>query len=125
MALQTSASVGLISRALGSQWDGPVAGDERSSGQVGTAVEALGVVARMALLAQHGGARLQQRRHIRTVRRVAVGAILSHGRMLIQKGTALFRMAGVAGFRNGVLHHQPRPRRTVRVVAVGAGDFTV
>src|ERR1700757_2332630 len=75
MALQTSATVGLISRALGSRRDGPVAGYKGSAGQVCSAVEALGVIARVALLAKHRGTRLQQRRYIRTVRRVAVGAI--------------------------------------------------
>src|SRR5215469_11682987 len=68
MALQTSASIGLISRAMGSQRNGPVAGHKGSAGQVCSAVEALGVIARVALLAKHRGTRLQQRRHIRTVR---------------------------------------------------------
>ena len=123
MALQTSSSVGLVSRALGSQWDGPVACHKGSAGQVGGAVKALGVVAGVALLAKHGCARLQQRRHIGTVRGVAVSAILNNGCMLPQERAALFRVAGVAGLRDGVLHHQPRPGGTVRVVAVGAGDF--
>ena len=58
MALQTSAAVGLVSRALGSKWDRPVSSDKDSAGQVGRAVESLGVVASVALLAEHGGARL-------------------------------------------------------------------
>ena len=123
MALQTSASVGLISRALGSQWDGPVAGDKVSAGQVCATVKALGVVASVALLAEHGGTRLQEGCHIRTVRRMAVGAILSDRGMFPQKWAALFRVAGIAGLGDCVLHHQPRSGGTMRVVAVGAGDL--
>jgi len=123
MALQTSASVGLVSRALASLWDGPVTGDKGSAGQVCSTVKALGMVAGVALLAEHGCARLQQRRHIGTVWIVAVGAVLNDGRVFPQKRSALFRVAGVAGLGDGVLHHQARASRTVRVVAVGAADF--
>ena len=123
MALQTSASVGLVSRALASRWDGPVTRDKGSAGQVGRAVEALGVVASVALLAEHGGTRLQERRHIRPVRRMAVGAVFNDGRVFPQKRSALFRVACVAGLGNGVLHHQARACGTVRVVAVGAANF--
>src|SRR5579862_2724065 len=105
MALQTSASIGLVSRALGSQWNGPVAGYKGSAGQVCCAVKALGVVAGVALLAEHRCARLQQWRYIRSVRRVAIGAVLNDGGMLPQEWSALFRMAGVAGLRDGVLDH--------------------
>src|ERR1700692_1988717 len=116
MALQTSASVGLVSRALGSQWNGPVARYKGSTGQVCSTVKALGMVASVAFLAQHGCARLQQRRHIRPMRRVAVGAILNDGSMLPQEWTEIFRMAGVTGLSDGVLHHQTRSRGSVRVV---------
>ena len=81
------------------------------------------MVACVARLAEHGRTCLQHRRHIRAMRRVAVGAILNDGGMLPQKWTTLFRMAGVAGLGDGVLNHQPRPRGTVRVVAVRTGDF--
>ena len=123
MALQTSASVGLVSRALGSEWDGPVARYKGAAGQVCTAVKTLGVIAGVTLLAQHGRARLQQRRHTRSVRRVAVGAVLNDGGMLPQEWAALLGVAGVAGFSDGVLDHQPRSRGSVRVVAVRAGDL--
>src|SRR5215469_18567960 len=95
MALQTSASVGLVRRALASQWNGPVARYKGSAGQVCSTVKALGMVAGVALLAEHGCARLQQRRHIGPVWRVAVGAVLNHGGVLPQKRTALFRVAGI------------------------------
>ena len=54
---------------------------------------------------------------------MAVGAVLNDGRVFPQKRSALFRVAGVAGLGDGVLHHQARASRTVRVVAVGAANF--
>ena len=56
---------------------------------------------------------------------MAVGAVLNDGCVLPQERSALFRVAGVAGLGNGVLHHQARAGRTMRVVAVGAGDLAI
>ncbi len=105
MAKQATPGIALSCRALASQRDGTVAGGHVSGRQVGTAVKILAVVTRVTVLAQHGGPRRQQRHLVRAVRRVAVRAVVDNRRMLPQKGTALFRMARVAGLVNRVLHH--------------------
>ena len=77
----------------------------------------------VAFLAQERSTRLQQRRNVGTVRRMAVGAILGCGLVFPQEGSAFFRMAGEASFNHrGLLQHLGTGR-TVRIVAVGADDL--
>ena len=77
----------------------------------------------MALLAQEGRARFEQRRNIGAVRGVAVGAVLGHRLVLEQEGAAFFRMALVAGLGHGVFLEQLGATGAVRVVAVRAAHF--
>lgn len=72
----------------------------------------------VTLLAQEWSTRLQQRRDVGAVRRMAVRAILSHRLMFPQEGAALFGMAGVASLGHRVLLEQFGTGRTVRIVAV-------
>ena len=54
------------------------------------------------------------------MRAVAIGTIFCHRLMLKKERPALFRMAAVAGFDNGVFLHHGRARRAVGIVAIGA-----
>ena len=56
----------------------------------------------MTLLAKEGNRRDQQRVLIRSMRRVAVQAVLAHRRMLEQEGSTFFRMALIARLVDGV-----------------------
>jgi hypothetical protein len=87
--------------------------------QIGGTVDSAGVIAAMAFLAQVWRASFQQRRFGRTVRCMAVGAIVKHGAMLPQERAAFLGVAGVTGFVDRVLDQQFRTRRTVRIVAIG------
>ena len=77
----------------------------------------------MALLAQERRTRPQQIRRGGAVRVVANRAVFGHRLMRTHKRAALLHVAGIASVVHAVAHHQRRPRRTVRVVAVGAGDL--
>src|SRR5581483_4625490 len=78
------------------------------------------VLAVVALLAEPGRARRQERRQVGAVRRVAVRAALDGRLVLPQIRAALVRVAGPAGLVDGVLLHHARAGRAVRVVAIGA-----
>ena len=65
-------------------------------------------------LAQERCADREQGRLRRTVRLVAVVAILGNRLMLPQKRAAEFRMTGSAGLVDGVFDQLRRPRRAVR-----------
>src|SRR5664279_369737 len=62
----------------------------------------------VAFVAQEWRPRLQQRRDVRTVWRVTVGAIFTAWLMLPKERAALFRVAGRAGFGHGILRQQLR-----------------
>src|SRR5450759_2417240 len=77
----------------------------------------------MTLLAHERGTGYQQRRNVRTVRRMAVPAVLGDGLMFEQEGAALLRVAGVAGLVHRVLLDQLRSRRAVWIVTVRTYDL--
>ena len=68
-----------------------------------------GMCAVMALLTQERCTRLQQRRNVRAMGAVAVGAILTHRLVLEQEGAAFFSMALVAGFCHRIFLELLRP----------------
>jgi hypothetical protein len=75
----------------------------------------------MALLAKQRRPFGQQRRVDGAVRRMAQAAVLGHGRMLPQKGTALVGVTGVTGFiqrRASQQHGRTRPVGLVTVAAI-------
>jgi hypothetical protein len=73
----------------------------------------------MTFLAQEWRTRLQQRRNVGTVRRMADGAVFRDGLMLKQEGAAFFRMAGIASFGDRIFLEQLGAGRAMRVVAIG------
>ena len=77
----------------------------------------------MTLVAQERRTRFQQRRDIRAMRGMTVGAILVNRLVFPQKRTALLGVTGEAGFGDGGLLDQLRSARSVRIVAVGAGHL--
>ena len=89
----------------------------------GAAVNVAGVKpGNMALLAQPGGPADQQVRVVRTVRRVAVGAIVLYRRMLPQERPAFLCVAVIALFIDRVTLQVAGSGRTVWLVAVRAGQ---
>lgn len=56
---------------------------------------------------------------------MTVHAVLPYGRMLEQEGAALFLVAAKTGFIHRGLHKQALERAAVRIMTVGAGDFTL
>jgi len=82
------------------------------------------VTVHMALLAQEWDRCDQQRRLVRAVRGVAIQAILAHGRVLEQEGSALLRMALIAGFVDRVGLEQGTGQRAMRVVAIIAAHLS-
>ena len=56
---------------------------------------------------------------------MTVHAVLPYGRMLEQEGAALFLVAAKTGFIHRGLYKQAIERAPVRVMTVGAGDFTL
>ena len=77
----------------------------------------------VALLAQKGRTRFQQRCDVGAVRCVAVGAVFCHGLVLKQEGAAFFSMALVASLGHGVLFQKFGTGRAVRIVAICASHF--
>jgi len=78
--------------------------------QIGAAIELRTVITAMALLAQPRSTRLEQGSIGRAVRRMTVAAIIDHRAVFPEEGTAFFGMAGIAGFIQGILDQQLRPR---------------
>lgn len=77
----------------------------------------------MAFLAQPRGALFQQGRVVGTVRCMAIGAIIKHGRMLPEERAALLGMAGIASFIGGIFNQQFWPGRTVGIVTFRTGSL--
>ena len=77
----------------------------------------------MTLLTQKRNWCDQQRALIRTVRRVAIEAVLANGRMLEQERTALLRMALVARLVDRVGLEQRIGQGAVRIMAVVAAHL--
>src|ERR1700683_2776483 len=75
----------------------------------------------MARLAEKRRAHLEKRGLCRTVRIVAIGAVLRDRLVLPQEGPPEFSVTGGAGFRDGVLDELRRCRRAVRRMAGGTG----
>ena len=87
------------------------------------AAEGLAIVLRfvVTILTKIGRTLLQQARLHRTVRRVADGALFLHRRVLPQKWSPLFVMAGVAGVVNGDAFQEVGADGPMGVMAIGAG----
>ena len=79
----------------------------------------------MALLAQQMSARRQQLGIARTMRRVTVQAILADRRMVPEKRTPFFGMAGVTHSIYGMTHEHLPPLPAMRIVAGSAADLHV
>ena len=73
---------------------------------------------RVALVAQHGSAHLQQVFGGGAVGVVAVGAVVADRLMVVHEGAALFHVAGVAGLIDAVALHQLGTNGTMRIVAI-------
>jgi len=80
---------------------------------------------RMAVVTQERHLFFQQTSILRTVRRMAVGAIFTHRLMFPQERAALLGMAVVANFRHAHFFEQLRSGGTVRIVAIRADHFTL
>lgn len=79
----------------------------------------------VALLAQHVSPSSQKLRIIRAMRRVTVHTILARRRMLPQKRSPLFRMAGVANVIGRMFHKHLAAATAMRIVAGSATDLHV
>jgi hypothetical protein len=80
---------------------------------------------RVTLLAQPGGADLQQLGAHRAVRVMAIEAVLHDRRVLPKEGAAALRVALVAGLIDGGCDEKFWVGSSVRVVAVRAGDHSL
>src|SRR5665213_358895 len=118
VAKQAAPCIALCCRTLTTQRYAAAGSRHVSVWQVGATIEVFAVVARVAVLAKHWCTNRQQRRRIRTVRRVAVGAVVSHRSVLTQERTALLCVARIAGLVHRLFHQQLRSRRSVWVVTV-------
>ncbi len=79
----------------------------------------------MALLAQQANASSQKLRIVRAMRRVTVQAILADRRMVPEKRTPLFGMAGVTHIINGVIDEHLSTLPAMRIVAGSAADLHI
>ena len=79
----------------------------------------------MALLAQEMSPSGEQLGIVRTMRRVTVHAILADRRMVPEKRSAFFGMAGVTHVIDGMIHQHLAPFPAMRMVAGGAADLHV
>ncbi len=77
----------------------------------------------VALLAEERNRRDQQRALIRAVRRVAIEAVLTNGRMLEQERSTLFRMALIARLVHRIGFEQRAGQCAVRIMAVVAAHL--
>ena len=88
----------------------------------GAAVSHAGVVPGVvALLAEPGTTAVEKGGVVGTMRLVAGAAILANRLVFEHKGAALFSVAFVAGFIDGVLHQAGFACRTMGFVAIGTG----
>jgi hypothetical protein len=79
----------------------------------------------MALLAPQMNASCQKLGIVRTMRRVTIQAILAHGRMLPEKRTPFFGMAGVTNIIDGIIHEHLPTLPAMRIVTGSAADLHV
>jgi hypothetical protein len=79
----------------------------------------------MALLAQQMNASSQKLGIVGTMRRVTVQAILADGRMVPEKRTPFFGMAGVTHIIDGMIHEHLAALAAMRIVAGSATDLHV
>ena len=78
--------------------------------------------ARVTALAQPRRPHFQQWGDVRSVRNMAVAAIVGGRRMLPQERAPLLGVTAVAGLVDGVFDKQLRPRRAMRIMAIRASD---
>ena len=76
--------------------------------QIGATVDLVGVIAAMAILTEPWRTLLEQRCVDRSVRRVAVRAIVDDRAVFPKEGTAFFSVTGVAGLVDRALEQQVR-----------------
>ena len=124
MTAQAAACIPLRCRALASQRNLAIGRSYVSVGQAPTAIQVLGVIAGVTALAQHRDTHFQQRRHIRTVRRVTVGAVVRDRLMFPEEWTALLRMARGTRLVDGLLDEELGTIGPVRVVTARTADFS-
>ena len=79
----------------------------------------------MALLARQTSASSQKLGIVRTMRRVTVHAILANRRVIPEKRTSLFGMAGVTHIIDGVIDEHLPTLPAMRIVAGRAADLHV
>src|SRR5258708_1158103 len=103
MAAEAIAAVHLRARRPIAQWQQASEGGWIAVREIGPAVHGPGVIRRVALLAQPGRPRLEERSIVRAMGRMAVGAVFRHRGMLPEERAATIRVAGVAGFVHAVL----------------------
>src|SRR5882757_1294896 len=124
MAAKAITAIHLRARRLIAQWQQASDGGCIAVREIGAAVHGTGVIRRVALLAQPGCSRLEERAIVRTMGRVAVGAVFRYRRVLPEERAAPVRVTGVAGFVHAVLEHQMRANRSVRVMAIRTTHFS-
>src|SRR5260221_14559913 len=88
MAAEAIAAIHLRARRLIAQRQQASDGGGIAVREIGAAVHGTGVIRRMALLAQPGRPRLEERAIVRTMRRVTVGAVFRHRAMLPEERAA-------------------------------------
>ena len=79
----------------------------------------------VARVAQEGRPHLEHAFCGGAMRIVAIAAVFIDGLVVVHKGPAFFHMAGVAGVVYAVALHQLGAYRAMRVVAIGAGHFSL
>ena len=79
----------------------------------------------VALLTQQMNSRIQELGIVRTMRRVTVQAILAHGRMVPEKRSSIFRVAGVADVVDGMIYKHLAGLAAMRIVTRRAANLHV
>jgi len=97
VAIDACASVKLRTRGLCTKRVSAIHGHDIPGWQIVTAIECAAMVTAVALLTQERYARFQQCWVGRSVRRMAIGAIVRDRTMLPQEWAAFLGVAGVAG----------------------------
>ena len=108
MAVQAVAGVHLCPGSRIGQWIFAIDRSDVSVLQVGTTVDLVGVITAMAILTEPWRTLLEQRCIDRSVRRMAVRAIVDDWTVFPKEGTAFFGVTGVAGLVDRALEQQVR-----------------
>ena len=106
MATDAGAGVHLSTRVAIRQWQAPIDRGDIAVSQIRAAIDRATVVGAMAVLTEPRHALRQQGRIIRTVRGMAVAAIVGRRTVFPQERTPFFGMTHVASLVNGILDQQ-------------------